>query len=138
MELNITIFIQALIFLMLFIFSSQIIFKPLRTLFLERSQIINHEKQKILTLKSSIKEQKYHIKKTIFLIKNKVQRQHRSININNVLKEKEFQRRINFQQSEKYKNSIFKLKNEIFLVRKKVIVDKNNLTKHIMDKLSDG
>jgi len=138
MELNITIFIQALIFLMLFIFSSQIIFKPLRTLFLERSQIINHEKQKILTLKSSIKEQKYHIKKTIFLIRNKVQRQHRSININNVLKEKEFQRRINFQQSEKYRNSIFKLKNEIFLVRKKVIVDKNNLTKHIMDKLSDG
>jgi F0F1-type ATP synthase membrane subunit b/b' len=74
MEINITIIIQALIFLMLFICLSNILFKPLKYLSESRFNLINIEKQKILRLQENIIKQEYYIKKNIFLLENKTKK----------------------------------------------------------------
>jgi hypothetical protein len=80
MEINVTIFIQALIILMLFVSLSKLLFHPLENLFKERFFLLIGERKQIYKLKNGIINQEYHIKKIDFLIKHKIRRKNKQIN----------------------------------------------------------
>jgi len=97
MEINITIIIQALILLMLFISLSYLLFQPLKNLANSRLKLINDEKKNIAMLKDIISEQKYYIDTSIFFIRNKINRKVLYSNINNTFQIKEYEKRVSLK-----------------------------------------
>jgi hypothetical protein len=138
MELNITIFIQALIFLMLFVFSSKFLFQPLRSLFLGRLYLTDNEEKEISILRNSIKQQQYYLHRAIFFIENKIRLKKIILRRNDEFRKRVYAKRITFKNEEKYKNITFKFKNEVFIVKKKIIKSKKNITKYIIKQLNNS
>jgi len=65
MEVNITIFIQAFVFLMLFLFLSNVLFSPLDKLFIERNNKTLGLRIKIDKIQKQIKKQELYINEKI-------------------------------------------------------------------------
>ena len=66
--------IQALIFLMLFIFLSKTLFVSLQNIINARNILVNNEKKDISLINDRIIHQRYHIKKVLFLMADRVKR----------------------------------------------------------------
>lgn len=74
MEVNITIFIQALIFLMLFLFLSNVLFKPLKNILQERNKYTLDEKIKVNLIYKEIKQQDIYINQQISITLKKAKK----------------------------------------------------------------
>jgi len=126
MEINITIFIQALIFLMLFIFSSRFLFYPLKKLFNQRHVLVAKEKNRIYQKQFRVTQQNYYLSKLSFLIDNKIRRKKDYIerNIHFIVRRRSKDKK--FRINEKYRDIKLKLFNEFTIAKKKIIKDKDN------------
>lgn len=138
MEINVTIFIQALIFLMLFLFSSKLLFNPLDEVYTKRRNVTNNEECQISIIKSSINEQKYYLAKIIFLLENKIRRKNTYITKYQNLKKRKYEKIINIRNSEKYKNITFQLQNEFGIAKNKILRKKIDILRQMLKKFDNN
>jgi hypothetical protein len=135
MEINITVFIQALIFLMLFIFLSKTLFVSLQNTINARNILVDDEKKDISLINDKIIHQKYHIKKVLFLMADRVKRKHKYFNKGNILEKQMNFKRVSFKNAEKHKRLTFKLRNEILTSKLRLMTYKKAIKKDIIEKL---
>lgn len=123
MEVNITIFIQAFIFLMLFIVLSNVLFRPLKDILQEREKYTLDEEFKINLIYKNIKKKDIYIDEKISGILKKSQILYNINNKDNLIKE---QRALNFYSMEHQKKNneiLCYLKNKKKYVEKKIKKD---------------
>jgi hypothetical protein len=135
MEINITILFQALIFLMLLITLSVLLFKPMKFLTRHRENLILKNNDNILKLGTYISHQNYHIRKKIFLTQNKISKIDKYLCQYEVFKEYSFYKRIQFTNFELQRNNDSRLKKELFLAIKHFEIQKCLISIKIKNKL---
>jgi len=138
MEINITIFIQALILLMLFTLLSHMLFYPLKRLANQRFHLLHSEKNKIDLLELNIGKQRYYLNKTLFVVKNKLNKRELYLNKNIDIQKKVHVKRAGFNNNEKYKHVQFKFINEILSTRDKINKNKEQITINLIEKLNSN
>ena len=120
MEINITIFIQALILLMLLLILCETLFKPFGEIFYKRSFLIKNEKIKIFNLENTINKQEAHIKKKIFFTENRAKKISHLFYQESIRQRKRHVKILQIRYDERHKNTILKLKNEIIIAKVKL------------------
>lgn len=135
MEINITIFIQAIIFLMLYILLSNVLFKPLNNLLKERKkQTLGNKEEASLILKK-IKKKESYIKKQTSLTLKKARIVYRKAQHKNAIKSKIHIQSLQKDSQIKYKNEFLKLNNETIIIKNQLQEMKNGFIKTILQKL---
>ena len=135
MEINITVFIQALIFLMLFIFLSKTLFVSLQNIINARNILVNNEKKDISLINDRIIHQRYHIKKVLFLMADRVKRKDKYFKKGKILEKQKNFKRVAFKNAERHKRLTFKLRNEILTSKLRLMTYKKAIKKDIIEKL---
>jgi len=138
MEVNVTIIIQALILLMLFVFSSKLLFNPLKEMFSKRLELTSNEELKISTLKNEVVKQQYYLIRVVFLMKNKINRQNTYLKRIHEFYRRKHKKIVKFRNNEKNKNVIFKLQCEFYIAKSKIFKEKTNIVKDILKRLSNN
>ena len=135
MEVNITIFIQAFVFLMLFLFLSNVLFSPLDKLFIERNNRTLGLRIKIDKIQKQIKKQEVYINEKI-----NIEFQKSQLFYENTCKVhiKHQENKLDLMKTEfkkKYKEILLELNNKKILITDKLMQDKNKIAKTIYNKL---
>jgi len=135
MEINITIFIQAIILLMLYILLSNVLFKPLNNLFKEREkQTLGNKEAANLILKKIAKKESY-IKEQTSLTLKKARIVYKKAQHENAIKSKAHVQSLQKDSQIKYKNEFLKLNNETIIIKNQLQEMKNGFIKTILQKL---
>jgi len=135
MEVNITIFIQAFVFLMLFLFLSNVLFSPLDKLFIERNNRTLGLRIKIDKIQKQIKKQEVYINEKI-----NIEFQKSQLFYENTCKVhiKHQENKLDLMKTEfkkKYKEILLELNNKKIVITDKLMQDKNKIAKTIYNKL---
>lgn len=138
MEVNITIFIQAFIFLMLFIFLSNVLFNPLKNLLRERRKHTLDEKLKIDLLYKEIKKQEIYIKEQTSLTLKKAQDLYKKCQQENIIKKKKCIEVIQIESKKKYKDMELEISNEIIFAKEQLNQKKCSIVLAICQKLYEN
>jgi F0F1-type ATP synthase membrane subunit b/b' len=135
MEINITIFIQAIILLMLYILLSNVLFKPLNNLFKEREkQTLGNKDDASLILKK-IAKKKIYIKEQTSLTLKKARIVYKKSQYENSIKSKAHIQSLQKDSQTRYKNEFLKLNNETIIIKNQLQEMEKSFIKTILQKL---
>lgn len=135
MELNITIFIQVINLLVLFVFLSNALFKPLNKLFEERWLQTLGKKSEANDILEKINKQEIYIQEQTSLVLNKAKAIYLRMKVENEMQKEHDVKTLDMQSKEKYQTAITKLRNETNIVRKELLGMKDILINDILQQL---
>lgn len=135
MEINITIFIQAIIFLMLYILLSNVLFKPLSNLFKEREKQTLGNKEAARLILEKIKKKELYIKEQTSLTLKKAKMVYRKAQQENMIKSKQHIQVLQKDSQTKYKNEFLKLNNESVFIKNQLRKMESGFIETILQKL---
>lgn len=135
MEVNITIFLQALNILMLLIFLSNALFKPLHKLYQERCQLMIDEHNKTIKINRRIKTQENYIHKETSMTIKKAENEYKLFQRENIIRKKIYIKDLHLEHDTRYENTLLKLNNEISTAKIQLLKDKDDIVLSIVQKL---
>lgn len=135
MEVNITIFIQAFVFLMLFLFLSNVLFSPLDKLFIERNNKTLGLRIKIDEIQKQIRKQESYINEKINLEFQKSQLFYDNTFKIYIQHQENKLELIKIDLQKKHKEILLELNNKKIVIADKLMQDKNQIAKTIYNKL---
>lgn len=135
MEINITIFIQAIIFLMLYILLSNVLFKPLSDLFEEREKQTLGNREAARLILEKIKKKESYIKEQTSLTLKKAKIVYRKVQQENMIKNKQYIQALQKDSQMRYKNEFLKLNNEALLIKNQLRKMESGFIETILQKL---
>lgn len=138
MEVNVTIFIQALNFLMLFIFLSNALFKPLHKLYQERCKLMLDEHNETIKINRDIKKQENYIHKQTSLTIKKAKNEYRLFQKENTIRKKAYIKDLNSEHYTRYENTLLKLDNDMSTAKVQLLKDKDSIVLSIVQKLHEN